>query len=196
MELLLSDLQASVRLPRSLSCARCLTYSLSCRGSRLASRRVIVGAHRLTMRRTGSRRRSAARWAVERRCPAGPCRTLTTTPGGPLIAIESTFATRCLRTKVASGPGHPPLDWPWPSSSSRLREPAGEPSTHPTRSHSSEPAPSSTMHTPRAIHRRDTDQTPNQPHQRRIGSYLTNAWSTGHDNSCRSGSPVQRRGVL
>jgi hypothetical protein len=62
--------------------------------------------------------------------------------------------------------------------------------------HSSEPAPSSTMHTPRTIHRRDTDQTPNQPHQRRIGSYLTNAWSTGHDNSCRSGSPVQRRGVL
>ena len=96
------------RPPRSLSCARCPTYSLSS-GSRLASRRVILGANRLNMmRRTGSRRRSASRWAVERRCPAGPCRTLTTPPGGLLMAIESIFATRCSRTNVASGPGHAP----------------------------------------------------------------------------------------
>jgi hypothetical protein len=36
-----------------------------------------------------------------------PCRTLMTPPGG-LLSYRKYFATRCLRTKVANGPGHAP----------------------------------------------------------------------------------------
>ena len=58
--------------------------------------------------------------------------------------IESTLATVRLRTNITKGPGSRAPAWPWRSSSSRPPRTAGGPSTDPTSSPSSEPAPSST----------------------------------------------------
>ena len=63
--------------------------------------------------------------------------------------IESTFATVRHRTKVTEGPGRRPPAWPWRSSSSRPPKTGGGPSTHPTSSRSSAPAPRSQRQTRR-----------------------------------------------